>query len=91
MKPQGINQHHLVRHMRFSTQMINDNARNKHSITADTALRLSIVLDTSPEFWMGWLSDYDLETAAEVFGSQLRNEVKPPKPRSVINLRTRVV
>ncbi len=63
--------------MRVSPQKINDIVRGKRSITADTALRLSIVLGTSPEFWMGLQSDYDLETASEALGGRLRQEVTP--------------
>ncbi len=77
LKPLGISQHHLALHMRVSPQKINDIVRGKRGITADTALRLSIVLGTSPEFWMGLQSDYDLETASEALGSRLRQEITP--------------
>jgi addiction module HigA family antidote len=46
---------------------INDIARERRGITADTALRLSRYFGTSAEFWMGLQADYDLriaETAA---------------------------
>jgi len=77
LKPLGISQHHLALHMRVSPQKINDIVRGKRGVTADTALRLSIVLGTSPEFWMGLQSDYGLETASEALGSRLRQEVTP--------------
>ena len=79
IKPLGISQHHLAMHMRVSPQKINDIVRGKRGITADTALRLAIVLGTTPEFWMGLQSDYDLETAAEALGSRLHQEVTPLK------------
>ncbi len=78
LKPLSISQHHLALHMRVSPQKINDIVRGKRAITAGTALRLSIVLrNTSPEFWMGLQSGYDLETASEALGSRLRQEVTP--------------
>src|SRR5512141_1979941 len=77
LKPLGISQHHLALHMRVSPQKINDIVRGKRGITADTALRLAIVLRTTPEFWMGLQSDYDLETASEALGSRLSQEVTP--------------
>jgi antitoxin HigA-1 len=46
---------------------INDIARERRGITADTALRLARYFGTSAEFWMGLQADYDLriaETAA---------------------------
>ncbi len=79
LKPLGISQHQLALHMRVSPQKINDIVRRKRSITADTALRLAIVLHTSPEFWMGLQSDYDLETTLDSIGSRLEKEVLPLK------------
>ncbi len=77
LKPLGISQHHLALHMRVSPQKINDIVRGKRGITADTALRLSIVLKTTPEFWMGLQSDYDLQTATDAAGDRLKQEVMP--------------
>jgi antitoxin HigA-1 len=42
---------------------INDIARERRGITADTALRLSRYFGTSAEFWMGLQADYDLHNA----------------------------
>ena len=77
LKPLSISQNKLALHMRVSPQKINDIVRGKRGITADTALRLSIVLGTTPEFWMGLQSDYDLETASDALGSRLQQEVTP--------------
>ena len=35
--------------------------KGKRSITADTALRLSLYFGTSPKFWLGLQDDYDIE------------------------------
>lgn len=43
---------------------INDVARERRGITADTALRLACYFGTSAEFWMGLQADYDLRVAA---------------------------
>ena len=51
--------------------------RGKRGISADTALRLSIALGTSAEFWMGLQSNYDLETALDQVGDRLQEEIKP--------------
>ncbi len=42
---------------------INDIARERRGITADTALRLARYFGTSAEFWMGLQADYDLRRA----------------------------
>ena len=70
LKPMGLSQHQLAMSMRVSPQKINDIVRGKRGITADTALRLAIVLGTTPEFWMGLQSDYDLEAAADALGDR---------------------
>ena len=69
----------LALSMRVPPQKINDIVRGKRGITADTALRLSIVLGTSAEFWMGLQSDYDLETTLDAPGDRLQKEITPFK------------
>ena len=39
--------------------------KGKRSITADTALRLSLYFGTSPKFWLGLQDDYDLEKESQ--------------------------
>jgi addiction module HigA family antidote len=81
LKPMGVSQHQLALNMRVSPQKINDIVRGKRGITADTALRLAIVLGTTPEFWMGLQSDYDLEAAADALGDRLEKDVIPLRQR----------
>lgn len=50
---------------------INDVARERRGITADTALRLARYFGTSAEFWMGLQADYDLRTAESLAGDML--------------------
>lgn len=80
LKPMGLSQHQLALSMRVSPQKINDIVRGKRGITADTALRLSLALGTSAEFWMGLQSDYDLESALDALGDRLKREVTPLQP-----------
>ena len=75
IRPLRLSQHQLALSMRVSPQKINDIVRGKRGITADTALRLSLALGTSAEFWMGLQSDYDLETALDSLGDRLQKEV----------------
>ena len=77
IKPLGLSQHQLALSMRVAPQKINDIVRSKRGITADTALRLSIALGTTAEFWMGLQNDYDLETALDELGDRLQQEVLP--------------
>ena len=77
LKPLGLSQHKLALNMRVSSQKINDIVRHKRGITADTALRLALALNTTPEFWLGLQMDYDLETAQDTLGEQIGREVVP--------------
>jgi antitoxin HigA-1 len=43
---------------------LNEIIRGKRGISADTALRLARLLNTTPEFWMGLQTDWDLWHAA---------------------------
>lgn len=51
---------------------INDVAREKRGISADTALRLARYFGTSAEFWMGLQADYDLKISARELKTALK-------------------
>ena len=46
-------------------------------ITADTALRLSRYLGTTPEVWMNLQKSFELRTAEIEAGSAIKQEIKP--------------
>ena len=46
-------------------------------ITADTALRLARFLGTSPEFWLGLQTEYDLDTLRLQTAKHIEREVRP--------------
>jgi addiction module HigA family antidote len=47
------------------------------TLTADTALRLSIYFGTSAEFWLSLQAAYDLKRARHTLGDRLRREITP--------------
>jgi addiction module HigA family antidote len=47
-------------------------ARQETPVTADTALRLARYFGTTPEFWMGMQSQYDLEVAEDEAAAELQ-------------------
>ena len=49
-------------------------------ITADTALRLSRYLGTTPEVWMNLQKSYELRTAELEAGKEIEKQIKP-RPR----------
>ncbi|MFH1975112.1 MAG: HigA family addiction module antitoxin [Pseudomonadota bacterium] len=50
--------------------------KGTRSITADTALRVSLFFGTTPEFWLNLQTSYDLKVARESVGEKLEQEVK---------------
>jgi addiction module HigA family antidote len=76
MKPLDISQNRLGRDLGVSPRRINEIVHGRRSITADTALRLARYFKTSPEFWMGLQSDYDLDIARDRMEAEIKSQVK---------------
>jgi addiction module HigA family antidote len=51
--------------------------REQRGVSADTALRLARYFGTSPEFWMGLQSDYELRRAQRDVGQVIAQVVRP--------------
>ncbi len=77
MRPLGISQNRLGRDLGVPPRRINEIVHGKRSVTADTALRLARYFGTSPQFWMGLQTDFDLETTEEAIAAEIRKQVKP--------------
>lgn len=61
--PLGLSANALAIALGVPAPRINDVARERRGITADTALRLARYFGVSAEFWMGLQADYDLRLA----------------------------
>ena len=68
LKPAGITQERFAKALGVSRRSVNEIVRGRRSITAEMAIRLSKVLGTSAEMWLGLQADYDLLTAPKVTG-----------------------
>ena len=64
LKPLGIDRTEAARRMGISTTRLNEVVTGKRRVTVDTALRLSRLLKTSPQFWMRLQADWDVHRAA---------------------------
>ena len=65
LEPMGLSQVELARRMEVPVQRVNTLINGKRDITAETAILLSRVLKTSPEFWMNLQEARDLYEARE--------------------------
>ena len=69
MKPLRISINQLARDLDVPPNRIGAIVNGKHSITADTALRLGTYFRVSPETWRGLQTDYDLRLTRQRYGS----------------------
>ena len=75
LRPMGISQNKLGRDLGVSPRRINEIVHGKRSVTADTALRLSIYFGNSASFWLGLQMDYDLDVVEDSLSHRLHKEV----------------
>ncbi|MEK7281585.1 MAG: HigA family addiction module antitoxin [Chloroflexota bacterium] len=76
LKPMGLSQNRLALDIGVPPRRINEIVLEKRRITADTALRLARYFGTTPQFWLGLQTDYDIDMTSESLGSRLEREVK---------------
>lgn len=74
--PLALSANRLAQALEVPTNRITELVAERRSMTADTALRLSIVFDTTPEFWMNLQQAYELRSTAKELGRTLRS-IKP--------------
>jgi addiction module HigA family antidote len=82
LKPLGLSQNKLALSIGVPPRRINEIVLGKRRITADTSLRLARFFGSSPEFWLGLQSQYDLDLAADELGDRLDREVGEYKRHS---------
>ena len=75
LRPLGISQNQLAKHLSVNVSRVNDIVRARRGITGNTALRLARATNTTPEFWLNLQALYDLETAKDEMGDTLEQEV----------------
>ena len=72
LKPLGMSQTELAERIRVSYPRVNEIINGRRGITPDTALRLSKLFGTTPEFWLNGQRNWDLwhalrsETASDL-------------------------
>lgn len=65
LKPMNISAYKLSKDIGIPQTRTSAILKGDRSITADTALRLSLYFGTSPKFWLGLQDDFDLEETFE--------------------------
>ncbi len=65
LEPMDLSQVELAHRMGVPVQRVNTLVNGKRDVTAETAILLSRVLKTTPEFWMNLQDAHDLYEAQE--------------------------
>lgn len=60
LKPLGLTQVAVAKHLGVPNQRINELVRGKRGVTSETAWLLAQAFSTSPGFWVNLQSNYDL-------------------------------
>ncbi len=66
LTPLKLSQNKLAVSIGVPPRRINEIVLRKRKITADTAIRLGKYFNTSPEFWLGLQTDYELDVALTI-------------------------
>jgi addiction module HigA family antidote len=76
LEPLGISQYRLAQEIHVAPRRINEIVLGKRAISADTALRLARVFNTTAQFWMNLQTRYDLERAATQIDADLLRAIR---------------
>ena len=76
LKPLEISQSQLARDLNVPVGRVNDIVQAKRAITPDTALRLGVYFNMTPEFWMNLQSHYDLKLAKQSLLPKIERSVR---------------
>jgi antitoxin HigA-1 len=76
LEPYGISQYRLAKDTAVPPRRINEIVNGTRSISADTALRLSLYFATTPQLWLNVQSHYDIEALRARAGDQIARDVK---------------
>ena len=77
LAPLGLTQYRLAKAAGLPLTRINQIAKGRRGVSAETALRLARYFGTTAAFWLALQARHDLEIAAARHGSRIAAEVRP--------------
>ena len=77
LRPLEMSQNRLAIEISVPPRRINEIVNGKRRVTADTAMRLAIFFNMTPQYWMGLQADYDLDVAQDELEEKIKKEVRP--------------
>lgn len=83
LEPMGLTQVELADRIGVPFQRVNMIVKGKRAVTADTALRLSRLFDTSVDFWMNLQLACDVYAAAHAPAAETIQKIKKVQTREL--------
>ena len=77
MDPLHLDTDELARALGVASSQITPIIADNEPLTSDIALRLARCFRTSPQFWLGLQTAYDLSVAQARFGAEIEARVQP--------------
>lgn len=77
LKPLGLTQKELASRIGVSYPRVNEVIHGKRGVTPDTALRLSQLLGTSPQFWLNLQMAWDLYATSRSGSARSIQRIRP--------------
>ena len=77
MEPMRLNASSLAQALGVAPAQISPVIDDQGPMTSDLALRLARCFRTSPQFWLGLQTAYDLSMAQAQFGAEIEARVQP--------------
>ncbi len=76
----GISARALAQELGVPTNRITSILNGQRGVTADTALRLSRYLGTTPQLWLNLQKSFELRVVEIEFGNDIARQVQPRSP-----------
>lgn len=70
LKPMGMSQAQLAKHLDCDVKVINRIVNARTSVTAEMAIKLAAAFSMTPEFWLNAQQAVDLHLASEKMGKR---------------------
>jgi antitoxin HigA-1 len=88
LKPKGWTQEFVAKTLGIPLQRVNAVVRGRRAVTAETAILLGRMTETTPEFWMALQTNYDLWFAREALEKKPK-KANPARPSTAASKETR--
>jgi addiction module HigA family antidote len=76
LKPLKLTAYRLASDIDVPPSRISDIIRGKRPITADTALRLGLFFDTTPQLWLNLQTDYDIRKVSQCHQAEIAPRIR---------------